>query len=144
MKREIFATASFITLFLHLIAQDSFAVQWAKTFGGDNPQYLLSYSETNDSGYILAGYIGDSTSIVNAGFVMKVDRNGIVAWQKIYEGADNEREMDFLESGHAGVGNVRFVCFRCFADRPARIHRRHRRYLRRHPAHRAEDCPFGL
>ncbi|MGB2764754.1 MAG: CFI-box-CTERM domain-containing protein [Candidatus Aminicenantaceae bacterium] len=80
MKRLILAALFFffITSFMFLNAQ------WARTYGGsayDHP-YLLQ--QTNDGGCIIAGNTSSVGGKKNL-LVLKLDSNGDVEWQKVYE-----------------------------------------------------------
>jgi hypothetical protein len=60
-------------------------VQWAKTYGGPGLDEASSIQQTADGGYVIAG----STQSFGAGgdiWVLKLDRNGNIQWQKTYGG----------------------------------------------------------
>ncbi len=62
-------------------------VEWQKAYGDSVSDYAYSIQETSDGGYIVAGY---SNSYGSGGYdlwVLKLDGNGNVAWQKTYGGA---------------------------------------------------------
>lgn len=65
------------------------AVTWAKTYGGVNDDIAHSISQTSDGGYIVAG----ETYLSGIGFanfwVLKLNSNGEVFWQKTYGGNNN-------------------------------------------------------
>ncbi|RME64713.1 MAG: hypothetical protein D6778_07465, partial [Nitrospirae bacterium] len=65
-------------------------VQWQKTYGGADDDGASSIQQTSDGGYVVAGY----TASFGAGgydvWVIKLDANGNVQWQKIYGGADDD------------------------------------------------------
>jgi hypothetical protein len=65
------------------------AVTWAKTYGGVNDDVAHSISQTSDGGYIVAG----ETYLSGIGFanfwVLKLNSNGEVVWQKTYGGNNN-------------------------------------------------------
>jgi hypothetical protein len=79
-------------------------IQWQKTIGGNNYDYLYSIQQTSDGGYILGGYSnsnisGDNTANLE-GFefydylAAKLDAAGNIEWQKTIGGKGN----DFLRS----------------------------------------------
>ena len=58
-------------------------VSWLKTYGGSDYDYSKSVKQTSEGGYIIAGYslsFGDDTDI----WVVKLDSEGSVVWQKTY------------------------------------------------------------
>jgi hypothetical protein len=75
------------------------AVQWQKTYGGEYADVLRSMEQTADGGYILGGYSnsprsGDKTE-ANSGigdyWILKIDTVGEIEWQKTYGGnGDNQ------------------------------------------------------
>ena len=70
-------------------------VLWQKTYGGNWADYTLSiHRETSDGGYIMVGY----TSSYGAGladvWVIKIDSDGDIIWQKTY----GESETDWVAS----------------------------------------------
>ncbi|OGW53609.1 MAG: hypothetical protein A2Y81_06685, partial [Nitrospirae bacterium RBG_13_43_8] len=74
-----------LTFVLYSISIAS-ASQWVKTYGGAVREYAHSIQQTLDGGYIVAG----STDSFGAGssdaWVLKLDDNGNVQWQKTYGG----------------------------------------------------------
>jgi len=61
---------------------------WQKTFGWTDSEHGFSVQQTSDGGYIIAGFIWltfDSQSDV---YLIKIDPNGILKWQKTF-GANN-------------------------------------------------------
>lgn len=83
------------------------ATLWQKTYGGANNDgsgvfYAVSIQETSDGGYIVAG----RTSSFGAGggdvWIMKLDSNGNVLWQKTYGGADGEWAYSIQETSDGG------------------------------------------
>lgn len=73
--------------------------QWSRTIGGDRSDYLQSFEETSDGGYILGGYSqslisGDKTEDSYGGYdywVIKIDSTGSIEWQKTIGGAEDDR-----------------------------------------------------
>ena len=61
-------------------------MEWQKTYGGDNADEARSIHETRDGGYIVAG----NTTSFGAGeddfWVLKLQSDGTVEWQKSYGG----------------------------------------------------------
>ena len=70
-----------ITLAFCLIVYDSFATQWAKTYGKGvgSHQQAFSIQQTSDGGHIVGGFASDDL------WVMKLSSDGTINWQKIYD-----------------------------------------------------------
>src|SRR3990170_885419 len=64
------------------------AVEWQKTYGGDNADEAHSIQQTSDGGYVVAG----RTRSFGAGkvdfWVLKLRPDGTVDWEKTYGGED--------------------------------------------------------
>jgi hypothetical protein len=69
-------------------------IHWQKTYSGDKTDYACSIQQTNDGGYIVAG----STSSFGAGssdiWILKIDPEGEVEWQK----SNGGEGQDFAQS----------------------------------------------
>jgi hypothetical protein len=88
-------------------------VVWQKTYGrsGEYGEGASSIQQTTDGGYIVAGY----TVSFGAGecdmWVLKLDENGNVVWQKAYGGQDAEGAMSVRQTADGGyivAGATRF------------------------------------
>jgi hypothetical protein len=66
---------------------------WSKTYGGSHNDILFTHISTSD-GYLLTGYTGSKNGDVTElkglfdAWVVKVDKNGNLLWQKTYGGTD--------------------------------------------------------
>jgi Secretion system C-terminal sorting domain len=78
-------------------------IQWNKTYGGKDEEFLHALEQTPDGGYLLAGYSNSPISGVktqvrkgNYGdyWVIKTDASGTIQWQNTYGG----NSMDYLRS----------------------------------------------
>ncbi|QMU29534.1 T9SS type A sorting domain-containing protein [Adhaeribacter radiodurans] len=83
------------------------AVQWDKTLGGRNLDYLVNVKATADGGFLLAGetdsvtYEKDSTrfTVRTRNFnVIKIDTNGTELWNKTYYKPYNTPLKDFVST----------------------------------------------
>ena len=78
------------------------AAIWQKTYGGIADDRANSVQQTSDGGYIVAGY----TSSFGAGnsdvWVLKLDSNGEVEWQKTYGGSGNEYAYSIQQTSDSG------------------------------------------
>jgi uncharacterized delta-60 repeat protein len=77
-------------------------VVWQKTYGGSRDEIAYSIQETSDSGFIVGGI----TSSYGAGewdyWILKLDANGNVVWQKTYGGASSEQARSIQETSDNG------------------------------------------
>jgi len=62
---------------------------WNKTFGGPNRDDFTYVEQTNDGGYITAGYTYLSGDFLSSGWFVKTDSNGNEIWNKTIGGDDN-------------------------------------------------------
>jgi hypothetical protein len=74
-------------------------IEWQKTIGGSNYDFLYSITKTEDDGYLLLSYssspISGEKSVANYGgadyWLIKIDSLGNIRWQKTYGGTvDNQ------------------------------------------------------
>ena len=76
-------------------------VTWQKTYGGNNSQYECSIQQTTDDGYIVAGEtysFGSDRDI----WLLKIDSDGAVTWQKKYGGTDEESVNSVQQTSDGG------------------------------------------
>jgi hypothetical protein len=64
--------------------------QWAKTYGGAGSNVGYSVQQTTDGGYIAAGYTDSFGSKTIDFWVLKLDANGGIVWQKAYGGGSSD------------------------------------------------------
>ncbi|OHB90345.1 MAG: hypothetical protein A3D89_04325 [Planctomycetes bacterium RIFCSPHIGHO2_02_FULL_52_58] len=77
------------------------AVEWQKTYGGDNADEAHSIQQTSDGGYIVAGW---TLSFDKRGvcWVLKLNSVGNVEWQKLYGGDGGERADSIQQTSDGG------------------------------------------
>ncbi|NPA41170.1 MAG: hypothetical protein GXO18_02745, partial [Aquificae bacterium] len=77
-------------------------IQWAKVYGGGSSDGAYSIQQTSDGGYVVAGW----TSSFGAGladiWVLKLDANGDVQWQKTYGGSDSDGAYSIQQTSDGG------------------------------------------
>ena len=60
--------------------------EWNRTFGETNSFYVgESVQQTNDSGYMIAGYMSNSNSVGYDCILIKTDANGDEEWNKTFD-----------------------------------------------------------
>jgi uncharacterized repeat protein (TIGR02543 family) len=75
---------------------------WAKTYGGPNWDGASSIQQTADGGYIVAGWT-ESFGAGNGDFwVLKLDQNGDIQWQKIYGGPSADVAFSIQQTADGG------------------------------------------
>jgi alpha-tubulin suppressor-like RCC1 family protein/Leucine-rich repeat (LRR) protein len=62
-------------------------VLWNKTYGATTDDEAFSIQQTSDGGYIVAGNTQGFGTHLGAPWVLKLDQDGKVQWQKTYDGA---------------------------------------------------------
>jgi len=68
-------------------------IEWQKCLGGSDSDWAESIQQTNDGGYIVAGYTGSNDGDVSGNhgekdfWVVKLDRYGDIEWQKCLGGS---------------------------------------------------------
>ena len=60
---------------------------WAKTYGGSGDESGVLIQQTSDGGYIVAGYTNSFGAGASDFWVLKLNTDGSVAWQKTYGGS---------------------------------------------------------
>lgn len=87
------------------------AITWQKSLGGSGDDVCESVRQTTDGGYILAGYTlssdGDVTGYhggTNVGdcWVVKLDGNGTLVWQKCFGGSADDAASAIRQTGDGG------------------------------------------
>jgi hypothetical protein len=75
---------------------------WTRSYGGSSREEGCSVQETDDGGYIIAGY----TASLGAGsydvYLIKTDDRGDTLWTKTYGGADNDRGYSVRQTPDGG------------------------------------------
>lgn len=85
-------------------------VQWQKAYGGSNTEWVSSAIKTNDEGFAIAGWtysFGSGAPSYDDLFIIKLDANGTVQWQKAYGGGKYEGAYSIqqtLDGGYVVAG----------------------------------------
>jgi len=88
-----------VFLFCSGLAQGT---QWAKTYGGSSSDYAYSIQQTSDGGYIVVGETWSFGAGSGDIWVLKLDANGTVVWQKTYGGSDYETAYSIQQTSDGG------------------------------------------
>ncbi|MBL0913001.1 MAG: T9SS type A sorting domain-containing protein, partial [Bacteroidia bacterium] len=89
------------------------SILWQTVYGGGGTEYLYSISETADGGFIAAGYSNYNASAGSLGstprpvpgaggedgFILKLNSDGSLAWQKLLGGTGADRFYGIQETG---------------------------------------------
>ncbi len=89
-----------LSVFLNFTA--SAQVTFQKTFGGENIDDAYSVQQTNDDGYIIAGYtlsFGEGSRDV---YLIRTGVNGNVLWTKTYGGSDTDYAWAIQQTADSG------------------------------------------
>jgi len=86
------------------------AIQWQKSYGGSLNEYAYSMEQTTDGGYVVAGYAssndGNVTGTHNSPYpdywVVKLDNNGVLQWQKTLGGSNNDLAYSIAQTMDGG------------------------------------------
>lgn len=78
-------------------------MQWSKTYG-DTGLERASINQTSDGGYIVASpmFTSDDPNDPFDVWVLRLDTNGVIAWQKSFSGADFEEVASVQETSDSG------------------------------------------
>jgi uncharacterized delta-60 repeat protein len=83
------------------------AVQWQKTFGGENNEWAWSVYETADGGCVVAGETQSFGSGPLDFWILKLAEDGTLDWQKVYGAEDEdwgESIRQTADGGYVAVG----------------------------------------
>ncbi|MEE9175849.1 MAG: hypothetical protein V3U19_06705 [Thermodesulfobacteriota bacterium] len=84
-------------------------IEWQRAYGGSNSDTAKSVQQTNDGGYIVAGYTSSFGAGESDGLILKLSSNGDVEWQKTYGGSDVERVEAIKQTNDGGYIAVGFT-----------------------------------
>ncbi|MCC6026464.1 MAG: S-layer homology domain-containing protein, partial [Caldimicrobium sp.] len=77
-------------------------IQWQKTYGGAEEDVANSIQQTSDGGYIVAGWTESFGQGKKDVWVLKLDANGNVQWQKTYGGAGEDVANSIQQTSDGG------------------------------------------
>ena len=77
------------------------ALQWTKTFGGTDGEYGNSVQQSNDGGFIIAGYTG-SFGVDGEVYLVKTKSDGSLEWAKTFGGTGAEYGCSVQQTNDGG------------------------------------------
>ncbi|GJQ59136.1 MAG: hypothetical protein D8M57_07175 [Candidatus Scalindua sp. AMX11] len=77
-------------------------IDWQKSYGGTGNDYPTSIQQTSDGGYIVLGYSDSFSTGDNDAWVLKLDKNGSVAWQRTYGGPHDDKARSIAQTTDGG------------------------------------------
>ncbi len=96
---------------LCLFAATSFAqpgIEWQKVLGGNYFESAFAVKQTIDTGFIVAGYTASVDGDVSGNhgsvdsWIIKLDKQGVIQWQKLLGGSDDDLAVDIQETSDGG------------------------------------------
>ncbi len=75
---------------------------WQKTYGGNGNDWALGSDLTTDSGIVLAGYTDSFGAGMTDAWVVKLDLNGNITWQKTFGLANNDQAWSVVQIQDGG------------------------------------------
>jgi len=91
------------------------SVEWQQIFRASNYDFARFIQQTSDEGYIVAAYTYSFVTYSTEGWILKLDSNGVIEWQRTYGASGHsqiEDEMDHfcsiqqIDDGGYIVGGV--------------------------------------
>jgi len=76
--------------------------KWQKTFGGSSDDLAYSIQQTEDGGYIVAGWTYSSGAGGYDAYVLKLDSDGIFQWQKTFGGTGEDKAHSIQQTTDDG------------------------------------------
>ena len=75
---------------------------WDKTFGGSSPDVAVSIQQTTDGGYIVLGGTSSKGAGEHDAWVLKLDQNGILEWDKTFGGSNFDIAQSIQQTTDSG------------------------------------------
>jgi len=77
-------------------------IEWQRAYSGSNSDTAKSIQQTNDGGYIVAGYTYSFGAEESDVLILKLSSSGDVEWQRTYGGSDGERVESIKQTNDGG------------------------------------------
>ncbi len=84
-------------------------IEWQRTYGGTSDDWSGRIRETSDGGYIVQGYTNSYGAGLTDGWVLKLDSNGDIEWQRTYGGNIDDYVAEIRETSdgrYIAAGNT--------------------------------------
>jgi len=76
--------------------------EWQKTYGGDKDDVAISIQQTHDGGYIVAGRTWSLGAVGSDAWILKLNPNGDMKWQKTYGGKGHDVANCIVQTSDGG------------------------------------------
>ena len=77
-------------------------IEWQKTYGGSNIDFLYSIHQSTDEGYIITGLTESFSAGDSDIWVLKLDSIGEIEWQKTYGGSEDDYARSIQNTSDSG------------------------------------------
>lgn len=91
-------------------------MEWAKNFGGTGEDTARAVVQTSDGGYAILGYsnstdgdLAGKKMAVNDYWLLKLDADGNLEWEKTYGGSKDDRGQSLLQTSDGGYAIVGYA-----------------------------------
>lgn len=78
------------------------SLTWLKTYGGSSQDYATSVIQSNDGGYVMAGFTMSQGIGAGDGWALKLDSTGTIIWQQVYGSSLNTESFNDVLEGADG------------------------------------------
>ncbi len=84
------------------------SILWQKSIGGNGDDFATDIKQTNDGGFIVAGYSNSSDSLVSGNhgandfWMVKLTADGTIQWQKSYGGTSDDKAISIQQTSDDG------------------------------------------
>ncbi len=93
-----------------IVKLDSYGnIQWQKSLGGSDEDWPNSIIQTSDGGYIVVGWTYSNDGDVSGNhsyykdyWIVKLDANGNIQWQKCLGGSENDEAFSIIQTSDGG------------------------------------------
>ncbi|MFH1436861.1 MAG: hypothetical protein ABIJ56_14230 [Pseudomonadota bacterium] len=75
---------------------------WQKAYGNSGWNSAFTIEPTSEGGYVVAGETMDPDGLYYSVWIMKLDRDGGIEWQKVYSGMENEAALSIQQTPDNG------------------------------------------
>ncbi len=91
-----------VSVCLYFLVSTAMAAEWAETYGGTGIDWAYSIQQTSDGGYVVAGSTSSFGDTYGDVWILKLDSNGDIEWQKTYGGDDWDLANSIRQTSDGG------------------------------------------